>query len=56
LSSYVARHHLAVAPQSSAKDQFYTSVYNITLNTICVIQIVSKNRKNIEEVMIRSQN
>jgi hypothetical protein len=32
LSSYVASHNLAVAPQSCTKDQFYCSVYSITLN------------------------
>jgi hypothetical protein len=31
-SSYVASHHLAVAPQSGAKDQIYCKVYNITFN------------------------
>jgi hypothetical protein len=35
LSSYVARHHLAVAPQSGAKDKFYCTVYYITLNLNC---------------------
>jgi hypothetical protein len=32
LSSYVASCHLAVAPQSGAKDQLYITVYYITLN------------------------
>ncbi len=32
LSSYVASHRLAMAPQSSAKDKSYSYVYNITLN------------------------
>jgi hypothetical protein len=27
LSSFVASHHFAVAPQSDAKDQFYSTVY-----------------------------
>jgi hypothetical protein len=42
LPSYVTIHHLAVAPQSSAKDQFYSTVYSITLKPICVAQKVSK--------------
>jgi hypothetical protein len=32
LSSYVASHYLAVAPQLAAKDIFYCTVYNIVLN------------------------
>ncbi len=32
LSSYVASHHLAMAPQSGAKDQLYCTVYCKTLN------------------------
>jgi hypothetical protein len=43
LSSYVTSHHLAVVPQSGAKDQFYCSVGNITLNSHCEAQGVSKN-------------
>jgi hypothetical protein len=42
LSSNVASHHLAVVPQSSAKDQFYTKIYYITLNPSCISQRVSK--------------
>jgi hypothetical protein len=42
LSSYVASHCLAVAPQSDVREQFYTSVHDITLNLICVAQKVSK--------------
>jgi hypothetical protein len=33
LSSNVASHHLAVAPQCDAKDKFYFTVYYITLNS-----------------------
>jgi hypothetical protein len=40
LSSYVARHHLAVVQQSGAKEQFYCSVQNINLN--CKAEKVSK--------------
>jgi len=43
LSSYVTSHHLAVAPQSGAKDQFYNSAYYITLNQTSVDQKASKN-------------
>ncbi len=32
-------------PQSGAKDQFYTSVYYINLNPICVTQKGTKNLK-----------
>jgi hypothetical protein len=42
LSSYVASHHLAAVPQSVAKGQFYCTVYNITLNSNCDAQGVSK--------------
>ncbi len=47
LSSYVASHHLAVSPQSGAKDQFYFTVYNITLNSNCEAQWVSKKLKKL---------
>jgi hypothetical protein len=47
LSSYVAGHHLAVAPQYSAKDQMYCTAYYITLNSYCEAQRASKNLKNI---------
>jgi len=47
LSSYVASHRLAVATQSGAKDQFYGTVYYITLNPICVAPKVSKNLKKM---------
>jgi len=56
LSSYVASHHLAVVPQSGEKDQFYCTVYYITLNSSCEAQVVSKNLKNIVEDRARSQN
>jgi hypothetical protein len=32
LSSNVASHQLAVAPQSGAKEKFYCTVYYVTLN------------------------
>jgi hypothetical protein len=46
LSSYATSHHLALAPQSGAKDQFYFAVYYITLNSNCEAQGVSKNLEN----------
>jgi hypothetical protein len=55
LSSYVASHHLAVAPQSGAKDQFYCTVYYITLNSNCEAQKVSKNLKQIVEDRVNSK-
>jgi hypothetical protein len=42
LCFYVASHHLAVAPHFSAKYQFYSPVYGITLNSSFEAQIVSK--------------
>jgi hypothetical protein len=41
LSSYVASHHLAMAQQSTAKDQFYCTVYYVTLNSNLDAQGVS---------------
>jgi hypothetical protein len=35
-----------------AKDQFYSTVYSITLNPICVTQRVSKNVENVEPKLI----
>jgi len=45
-----------VAPQSSAKDLFYITVYHITLNPICVAQRASTNLMKILEVRLESQN
>ncbi len=45
LSSYVASHCLAVAPQSGAKQFFYCTVYYITLNSNCEAKRISKNWK-----------
>ncbi len=42
LSSYVTSHHLAMMPQSGAKDHFYSTVYYRTLNPICEAQRVPK--------------
>jgi hypothetical protein len=36
VSSYVAGHLLAVAPQHCTKDQFYSTVSYITSNLICL--------------------
>jgi hypothetical protein len=50
LSSYVASHPLAVASQSGAKDQFYCTVYYITLNSKHEAQGMSKIlKKNVED-------
>jgi hypothetical protein len=49
-SIYVASDHLAVVPQSGVKDQFYSSVYYITLNSNCKAQGMSKNlKKKLED-------
>ena len=56
LSNYVASLHLAVAPQSGTKDQFYFPVYYITLNSNCEARRVSKNLKTIVEDTVGSKN
>jgi hypothetical protein len=38
LNSYVASHCLAVVQQYSTKDQFYSTVYCIILNSNCEVQ------------------
>ncbi len=43
LSSYVASHCFAVAQQSGAKEQFYCTVYYITLNSNCESERLSKH-------------
>jgi hypothetical protein len=44
-------------PQSGAKEQFYCSVYYITLNSNCDAQRASKNfEKKIVEDRVRRQN
>jgi hypothetical protein len=47
LSSYVASLHLAAAPQSGAKDQFYCTDDYITFNINCEAQGLSKKLKKI---------
>ena len=42
---YDASHCLDVPPQSGAKQFFYCTVYNITLNSNCEAQRASKNLK-----------
>jgi hypothetical protein len=56
LSSYVARHCLAVAPQSGAHQNFYCTVFYITLNSNWEAQRGSKNLKKNVEDRVRSQN
>jgi hypothetical protein len=45
-----------VGLQSGAENQFYCTVYNITLNYNCEAQSVSKNEIKIVEDGVRSQN
>jgi len=45
LSSYDAKHYLAVAPQSGTNDQLYCTVYYITLNSNCEAQGYKKIEK-----------
>jgi hypothetical protein len=54
LNSYVASHRLAMAIQSGAKQNFYFTVYYITLNSNCEAQRASKFEKNVEDI-VRSQ-
>jgi hypothetical protein len=56
LSSFGTSHCLAVAPQSSAKEIFYFTVFYITLNSNCDAQKASKNLKKIVEDRVISQN
>jgi hypothetical protein len=44
-----------VAPQSGAKEFFYCTVYDITLNSNCEAQRGSKNLKKNVEDRVRSQ-
>jgi hypothetical protein len=55
LSSYVASQDLAMAPQSSAKDQFYCTVYYITLNPICATQSFFKILKKMWKIGFEAQ-
>jgi len=56
LTSYVASHHLAVVPQSGAKEQFYCTVYYITLNSNCEAQKASKNLKKLYKMELEVKN
>ncbi len=55
LSIYVASHHLAVVPQSGAKDQFYCIVSYITLNPNCEAQGLSKNLKKWRRLSLKAK-
>jgi hypothetical protein len=44
-----------VAPQSGAKQNFYLTVYYITLNSNCEAQRASKNSEEIADDRVRSQ-
>jgi len=48
LCSYVTSHCLAVVPQSGEKQNFYCTVYNITLNSNYQAQRASKFKKIVE--------
>jgi hypothetical protein len=50
LSSYVASNHLAVAPQSGAKDQFYCTVllHSFKLKFVKIKEYL-RNEKNVED-------
>jgi hypothetical protein len=45
-----------MASQSGAKEQFYWTVYNVTLNSNCEAQRVSKNLKKTEIDSVSNQN
>ncbi len=45
-----------MAPQSGAKEQFYCTVYNVTLNSNREAQRVSKNLKKMEIDSVSGQN
>jgi hypothetical protein len=49
LSSYVTSHHLAMVLKTSAKGQYHNTIYAITLNPICVPQVVSKILKDTDK-------
>ena len=51
----VTSHHSAVVPQSGAKDQFYCTVYYITLNSNCAAQRVPKILKKWEKTEFESK-
>jgi hypothetical protein len=55
LSSYVASHYLAVVPQSGAKEHIFCSVYNITSNSNCEAQKVSKNLKKMLKIELEAK-
>jgi len=56
LSSYVDRHHFGVVSQFNAKDQYYNSIKDVTLNSNCEARVYLKiSAKNVED-RLRSQN
>jgi hypothetical protein len=56
LNHYITSRHLAVAPQSGAKYQFYRTVYYITLNSNCEARRISKNLEKILDDRVKSQH
>jgi hypothetical protein len=55
LCSYVTSHCLAVVPQSGEKQNFYCTVYHITLNSNYQAQRASKFWEKIVEAKINAQ-
>ncbi len=55
LHSHAACYHLAVAPQLGVKDQFYRTLYYITLDPICVAQRASKNLKEMQKIRLEAK-
>jgi hypothetical protein len=45
-----------MVPQSGAKENFYCTVYYITLNSNCEVQRASKKIEKIVKDRVRSQN
>jgi hypothetical protein len=45
-----------MAPQSDSEEQFYCTVYHITLNSNCEAHRASKKLKRIVEDKVRSPN
>jgi hypothetical protein len=44
-----------VVVQSGAKDQFYCTVYYITLNSNCEAQRASKNLKKMKRIKLKAK-
>jgi len=53
LPYYVASHHSDMAPQTGAKNWFYSTFYYITLNSNCEAKRVSKKLKIIQQDRVK---